>query len=350
VSAVPGAGVAHGAAPLAEVVRGGLVESVHLGHLVVTGPAGEVVLAAGRADVVVWPRSSAKPVQAVAMLRWGLDLPDRLLALAAASHNGEPRHVDGAREILAGAGLGPEALRNAPDLPLHAPSALAWRQAGHGPDRITQNCSGKHAAMLATCVAAGWPTDSYLEPEHPLQRAVRATLAELTGDDPAGVRATVDGCGAPLFSTSLVGLARAFGRLAAAGSRRDAGHDDVGHDDTDPVARVARAMAAHPGMVAGLERDDTLVMEAVPGLVSKGGAEGVGAAGLPDGTGIAFKILDGSMRPRPAILAAALRAAGAAAVAGVDGARLDALERADVLGGGRPVGEVRALVPEGARA
>jgi L-asparaginase II len=349
VSAATGAGVAHGATPLVEVVRGDLVESVHLGHLAVTAPDGEVVLAVGRADVVIWPRSSAKPVQAVAMLRAGLELPDRLLALAAASHNGEPRHVDGAREILAGAGLGPEALRNAPDLPLHAPSALAWRQAGHGPDRLTQNCSGKHAAMLATCVAAGWPTDSYLEPGHPLQRAIRATLAELTGDDPAGVRATVDGCGAPLFSTSLVGLARAFGRLAAAGSRRD----DV-PDGAAPVARVARAMAAHPGMVAGLDRDDTLAMEAVPGLVSKGGAEGVGAAGLPDGTGIAFKILDGSMRPHPAVLGAALRAAGAAAVAGADAHKLDALGRSDVLGGGRPVGEVRAVLPagvqEGARA
>ncbi len=335
MSAADGAGVAQGAAPLAEVVRGGMVESVHLGHLVVVDPRGDVTLAVGEPATEIWPRSSVKPLQAVAMLAAGLELPDRLLALAAASHNGEPRHVDGAREILALAGLGPDALRNTPDLPLHAPSALAWQQAGHGAERITQNCSGKHAAMLATCVAAGWPLESYLEPDHPLQQAVRATLAELTGDDPAAVRSTVDGCGAPLFSTSLVGLARSFGRLGGAGRRPD---------DGTPVARVARAMAAHPEMVAGAGREDTLAMRAVPGLVAKIGAEGVCAAGLPDGTAVAFKVLDGASRPRPAILAAALRAAGAADVAGADADALAAVGRTDVLGGGRPVGEVRAVV------
>ncbi len=329
------AGVAHGAGPLAEVVRGGLVESVHLGHLVVVDPQGDVVLAAGEPGVQVWPRSSVKPLQAVAMLDAGLDLPQPLLALAASSHNGEPRHVAGAREILAGAGLGPAALRNTPDLPLHAPSALAWQQAGHGPDRITQNCSGKHAAMVATCVAAGWPTESYLEPDHPLQRQIRSTLVTLTGDDPSTVRATVDGCGAPLFTTSLIGLARAFGRLAAAGRVPD---------DGTPVARVSRAMAAHPEMVAGIGREDTLAMRCVPGLVTKIGAEGVCAAGLPDGTGVAFKILDGSTRARPAILAAALRAAGAARLAGADADALDAVGTTPVLGGGQPVGEVRAVV------
>lgn len=332
MSAVDAAGVARGAAPLAEVVRGGLVESVHLGHLVVLDPRGDVTLAVGEPGTEIWPRSSVKPLQAVAMLRAGLDLPGRLLALAAASHNGEPRHVEGTREILARAGLGPDALRNTPDLPLHAPSALAWQQAGHGPDRVTQNCSGKHAAMLATCVAAGWPLESYLEPEHPLQRAVRTTIPELTGDGPAAVHATVDGCGAPLFSTSLVGLARSFGRLAAAGRRPD---------DGTPVARVARAMTLHPEMVAGAGREDTLAMRAVPGLVAKIGAEGVCAAGLPDGTAVAFKILDGASRPRPALLAAALRAAGAAGVDGADADALGALGRTDVLGGGRPVGEVR---------
>ncbi len=186
--------VADGAGLLAEVVRGDLVESVHLGHLVVlapdSDPDGAPALAVGRPDAVVYPRSSLKPLQAAAMLRAGLDLPDRLLALAAASHNGEPAHLDGAREILAGTGLGVDALRNTPDLPLHAPSALAWQQAGHGPEPLTQNCSGKHAAMLATCVAAGWDTATYLDPEHPLQRAVRAEVLDLTGDDPAALHAT----------------------------------------------------------------------------------------------------------------------------------------------------------------
>ncbi|MFI2102948.1 asparaginase [Isoptericola sp. NPDC019693] len=328
-SQAPAAPVARGAVPLAEVVRGDLVESVHLGHLVVLGPDGAVRLALGDPTTTIWPRSSVKPLQALAMLRSGLDLPGRLLALAAASHSGAPEHLAGVREILAGAGLDESALRNTPDLPLGRAEALAWQGAGHGPERVAQNCSGKHAAMLATCVAAGWDTATYLDVDHPLQRAVRAVVVEVTGD--ADPHVTVDGCGAPLVSTTVLGLARAFGRLAAAGA---AGTDDGG--------RVARAMAGHPEMVAGRGREDTLVMAAVPGAIAKIGADGVCAAGLPDGSAVAFKILDGGDRPRPAILAAAMRAAGAAGVAGADGAALDAVGVTPVLGGGAPVGAVRA--------
>jgi L-asparaginase II len=322
----PAGSVVHCAAPLAAVVRGGVLESAHLGHLVVLDPAGDVALSVGDATTAIWPRSSVKPLQAVTMLRHGLDLPDRLLAVASSSHNGEPRHVAAVREILAAAGLTPEHLRNTPDLPLHEPAAQAWKQAGRGPDRLTQNCSGKHAAMLSTCLAAGWDIETYLDPVHPLQRAIRATLAELTGDDPA--HTTVDGCGAPLFSTSLVGLARAFGRFAR---------------DGDPnLARVARAMTQHPDMVGGTGRDVTLAMRAVPGLVAKDGAEGVYAAVLPSGAAVAFKVLDGGGRARAAILAAALREAGADDVPGVDRDALDELGRSPVLGGGRPVGDVLA--------
>ncbi|MEL7976495.1 asparaginase [Isoptericola sp. F-RaC21] len=320
--------VARGAVPLAEVVRGDLVESVHLGHLVVLGPDGGVRLALGDPTTTIWPRSSVKPLQALAMLRSGLDLPDRLLALAAASHSGAPEHLAGVREILAGAGLDESALRNTPDLPLGRTEALAWQAAGRGPERIAQNCSGKHAGMLATCVAAGWDTATYLDVDHPLQRAVRDAVVELTGD--ADPHVTTDGCGAPLFSTSVLGLARSFGRLAAAGS---AAADDGG--------RIARAMSRHPEMVAGRGREDTLVMTAVPGAIAKIGADGVCAAGLPDGSAVAFKILDGGDRARPAILAAALRAAGAAGVAGADPAALDAVGVTPVLGGGAPVGAVR---------
>lgn len=327
-SSAPAAPVAHGAVPLAEVVRGDLVESVHLGHLVILGPDGAVRLALGDPTTTIWPRSSVKPLQALAMLRSGLDLPDRLLALAAASHSGAPEHLAGVHEILAGAGLDESALRNMPDLPLGRAEALAWQAEGRGPERIAQNCSGKHAAMLATCVAAGWDTATYLDLDHPLQRAVRATVVEVTGD--ADPHATVDGCGAPLFSTTVLGLARSFGRLAAAGA---AGHDDGG--------RVARAMAAHPGMVAGRGREDTLVMTAVPGAIAKIGADGVCAAGLPDGSAVAFKILDGGDRARPAILAAAMRAAGAADVTGADAVALDAVGVTPVLGGGVAVGAVR---------
>ncbi|RPF19747.1 asparaginase [Myceligenerans xiligouense] len=323
--------VADAAAPLAQVLRGGLVESVHLGHLVVLGPDGAVRLAIGDPDVVIWPRSSVKPIQALAMLDNGLDLPDPLFALVAASHNGEPFHRAGVREILARAGLTTDDLRNTPDMPLHAPSAFAWQMADHveegdgpGPAPIAQNCSGKHAGMLATCVVNDWSREDYLELGHPLQVEIRDWLARLTGVEPAHV--TVDGCGAPLFSTTLSGLARAFGAVAGA-------PDDV-------EARVARAMSTHPEMVGGDGREATLAMRAVPGLVAKDGADGVYGAGLPDGSAVAFKVLDGGPRPRPAILAAALRAAGAADVPGVDLAALDAVGDVPVLGGGHAVGRV----------
>jgi L-asparaginase II len=320
--------IARGAGPLADVVRGDLVESVHLGHLVVLDAAGDVVLAVGDPTAVIWPRSSLKPLQALAMARAGLDLPPSHLALAVASHDGTDRHTAVAREILTGAGLDDTALANTPDLPLDPAASLAWQRAGNGPTRITQNCSGKHAAMLATCVAVGWSTDGYLVPEHPLQQAVRATVAEHAG--PGGAEhATVDGCGAPLFSTTLTGLARAFAHLVTA-------------PDGTPEARVVGAMTAHPDLVAGEQRDATRAMRAVPGLIAKDGADGVYAAALPGGAALAFKVLDGASRPRPVVLAAALRAAGAAQVPGVDLAALAALGDVPVLGAGLPVGRVRA--------
>ena len=165
---VPDIGAA--AVPLARVLRGGLVESVHAGHVVVLAPDGSERFALGDPDATMWARSSLKPLQAVAMLRAGLDVDGAELALVCASHNAEPGHLDVVRAILAGAGLGADDLRNTPDWPLDADAAWQWRADGHGTEPLTQNCSGKHAGMLATCVAAGWPTQDYLDPEHPLQR------------------------------------------------------------------------------------------------------------------------------------------------------------------------------------
>lgn len=320
--------VATAAVPLADVVRGDLVESVHLGHVVVLAPDGSVRLALGDPDVVVWPRSSLKPVQAVAMLRAGLDVDGEELALACASHSGEPGHLDVVRRVLAGAGLDEAALQNTPDWPLSADAAWQRRADGHAPASLTQNCSGKHAAMLATCRAAGWDVAGYRDPAHPLQRAVVATTAELTGAPVDHV--TVDGCGAPLLSTTLAGLARAFGAIASAG------------DPASPLARVARAMTTHPWHVGGTGRDVTAVMQVVPGLVAKDGADGVYAAGLPDGGAVALKVLDGSSRPRAAVLTAAL------VVAGVDPALVAAVGATPVLGHGQPVGEVRATFGDAA--
>lgn len=310
------------AVPLAVVERQGTVESVHLGTVAVYHPDGTVT-GCGDPDVPFLPRSALKPVQAVAMLRAGLDLDGELLALACASHSGEPGHVDGVRRILAGAGLDETDLDNTPDLPLGAAAAAEARAAGTPPSPVLQNCSGKHAGMLATCVAAGWPTAGYRDPAHPLQRLVRDTVAELTGV-PVGVT-TVDGCGAPLFGSTPAGLARAFATLATAAPGTVEG-------------RVGAAVRAHPWWVAGPDRPVTRLAGAVPGLVAKDGAEGVLAAALPDGRAFAVTVLDGSPRPLPVVARAVLASLGAGSAA------LTEATRTDVLGHGTPVGAVRALV------
>ncbi|QNG55259.1 asparaginase [Pseudonocardia petroleophila] len=306
---------------LAHVVRGGTVESVHRGHLVALDGGGSPVLHRGDPDVTVFARSTLKPVQAVAMLRAGLDLDGELLALACSSHSGEPIHVDGVRRILAGAGRTEDDLANTPAYPLGEDVGATWRADGFGPSSLVQNCSGKHAAMIATCVAAGWPVEGYRAPDHPLQESVRETVQELTGD--AAEHVTVDGCGAPLYSCTLTGLAHAFARLVLA-------------EPGSAEHRVAAAMSAHPEWVGGIGRDVSAFLSEVPGLVAKDGAEGVWAAALPDGGAVAVKVLDGAMRPLPVVVAGALRALGADVP--------DDLGRRPVLGGGEPVGEIRAVL------
>ena len=309
-----------------------MVESEHRGHLVVLGPSGDVRARVGTPDAAVWVRSSLKPLQAVAMVRAGLQVDEAGLALVCASHGGTSEHLAVVRAILAGVGLVPADLQNTPDLPLDVEAAFAWRSSGGVPSSVTQNCSGKHAGMLATCVAAGWDTSSYLDPAHPLQQAVREVVQELTGVPVQHV--TVDGCGAPLPSTTVAGLARAFARIARAPSAAPGSAE----------ARVALAMARHPRLVGGPGRDVTDFMEAVGGMVAKDGAEGVYAAGLADGSAVAFKIADGSARPRAAVLAAAL---GLVLDDPVARDRVLALGRTPVLGQGKPVGEVVAVLGVG---
>lgn len=307
---------------VAEVIRSGFVEGTHRGTIAVTDPQGTLVAQIGDAAARVYPRSAIKPAQAVAMLRAGLELDDaRLTALSTASHSGEDFHLEGARQILASAGLGESALRCIPDLPYGEQASQAWLRAGRGPERIAMNCSGKHAAMLATCVVNGWPTDNYLDPDHPLQQGISATIADLTGDEPADP--SVDGCGAPLWSLPLVGLARMIGRVAAA-------------PEDSVEARLRDAMRAHPEYVGGTGRDVTDLMAGTPGLIAKDGAEAVGVVGLPDGTGIAVKISDGGQRARVVVMAAVLAALG------VESAAISEQLSLPVLGGGAPVGEVRA--------
>jgi L-asparaginase II len=310
--------------PLAEVTRSGFVESVHHGALVALGPDGRVILAAGDVRGPVFPRSANKPLQAVAMLRAGLDpvtaVPEELLALAQASHSGESYHLAGVRRILRAAGLTDAELQNTPDLPLDPAERAAWLGTGHPPTSLAQNCSGKHAAMLATCVAAGWEISHYIEPDHPLQQAVTATVAELSGEQPAAVG--VDGCGAPVVAISVTGLARAFARLATA---------PVG----TPESLVAQANRTYPLYVGGTGRDVTQLIRGIPGIIAKDGADGVFAAAMPDGTAVALKIADGAERARMPVLVAALAAVGVEAEL-----IQQTLEAAVVLGHGEPVGRV----------
>jgi L-asparaginase II len=328
----PGPGIDAPNPVLAEVVRSGFAESGHRGAVVIVGSDGAAAERAGAVDVPIFPRSSNKPMQAAAMLRCGLRLSGELLALAAASHAGEDFHVTWARKILAEAGLTAEALHCPPDLPLDEDVRTAVLLAGGGPGRLYMNCSGKHAAMLATCVTAGWPTDSYTDPAHPLQAEIRRTIERLSGEQ---VTATgVDGCGAPLFALSLTGLARAFGALASA-------------DPGSPERQVADAMRAHPAWTSGSTHPDRRLVEAVPGLLLKSGAEGVQALALADGRAAAFKIDDGdgARRARIAVMVALLRALGAGDLPGTNRATLDELAVPAVYGGGRVVGEVRAGLP-----
>ncbi|MEJ5944157.1 asparaginase [Pseudokineococcus basanitobsidens] len=325
VTSTPGAGPGPlaGAVPVALVRRGDVVESAHHGHVVLLGADGEVLGGLGDPGALVLPRSALKPVQALAMLRSGLRLGGDLLALATASHSGEDFHTDGVRRVLASVGLDASALRNTPDLPYDADLRAQWRAEGREPERLAQNCSGKHAAMLATCVAAGWPTEGYLDPQHPLQRAVLAATAEETGAarDVVEGHLTTDGCGTPLPLVPLHGLARAFSRLASA----DAG---------TPAGELAGAVRDFPLWVGGTRRDVTALLRGVPGLVAKDGAESVYAAALPDGRAVALKILDGGDRARRVVMAAALQALG------VDAPVVAEQASTPVLGHGEPVGEV----------
>jgi L-asparaginase II len=283
---------------------------------------GSVVARAGDPTVVIYPRSSNKPLQALAMLRNGLDLPPDLLALVCASHDGTPMHLDAARRILATAGLDESALRNTADLPLDQTSAEDVVRAGGTRTALQQNCSGKHAGMLATCVINGWPLDTYLEHEHPLQQAIDAVLPSLT-DETLG-HVGIDGCGAPAHAMSLLGLARAFRNIATGAAGVDG-------------EQVATAMRDHAEMVGGEARDVTTFMRHVPGLVAKDGAEAVFVAALPDGRAVAMKVADGNNRACPAAMVAALH------ILGVDVSEVAPLVRRPVLGHGQEVGAVSLL-------
>lgn len=291
-----------------------------------------VVQSVGDPHAAVLPRSANKPAQAVGMLTAGLDqvlaplAPSertRLLALATSSHSGEPFHLELVDRLLELAGLSADRLACPAMLPLDRVAAEQLLAAGGEATPRTMNCSGKHSAMLATCVAAGWPTEDYLDPGHPLQVHLLQVTGDLAGE--AVATTVVDGCGAPQFALSPAGLATTFGRIAAA-------------TGDGPEAQVAGAIARHPEIVSGTRRPLVPLLAALPpGAVGKDGAEGVFGLGLPDGRGFAVKIADGAERAAVPLLVAALRWAGVTAPG------LDHLATTPLHGGGRVVGEVGPL-------
>jgi L-asparaginase II len=306
---------------LVEVVRSGVVESVHRASVLAVRADGAEALSLGEVDAPVFPRSSNKPLQAVALLEAGWEPPDeQALALATASHSGEDVHLEVVRRSLGAAGLREDDLGCPALLPLSEAAAHALLRAGGSASSLTMNCSGKHAAMLGTSVARGEPTGDYLSPDAPVQRAVTSTIERLARERVTAV--AVDGCGAPQHALTLRGLARGFAAIATGDGA---------------CRRTAVAMTARPDLVGGTGREVTDLMAGVPGLVAKDGAEGVFAAALPDGSAVAVKVADGAQRAAVPVLVAGLRALGVRADV------LDRLATAPVLGGGRPVGEVRVV-------
>ncbi|WP_304453781.1 asparaginase [Nocardiopsis sp. YSL2] len=310
--------------PLAEVIRSGMRESVHYGAVVGLSASGRITHARGPVHQPMFPRSAAKPFQALAMLRAGAPLEGPSLAIAAGSHGGEDIHAAQAERILAAAGLTPDALRCPADVPGGKDARLAFLRAGREPERLLMNCSGKHAGMLAACAHRGWSTEDYLDPAHPLQVLVRETIEDVCEEPVA--HTAVDGCGAPQLAVSLAGLARGLWRMRTA---PPGGHERA----------VVDAMSSHPEYVSGTDRTDTELMTRMPGLVSKIGADGVLLLGAATGETVAVKISDGDAQER----ARTLVALDALRTLGVDVSPVQDRLRVDVLGGGAPVGEVRPV-------
>jgi L-asparaginase II len=301
-------------AVLAEYVRDGFVESVHRGYLLALNADGSTNLALGNSEQLIFPRSCVKSIQGAAMVRAGLKLEPRLLALGCSSHSGSAEHLSAVREILALAKLDESALQCMLDRPLGEEDRRAWGD--KPPTRISMNCSGKHAAMLLTCVINNWPIENYLDPAHPLQVAIKTELEALSGE--AITLTSTDGCGAPLFLMSLAGLARAIRAITLS--------TDEAHQS------VMSASRAFPEMVAGKGRLTTQMMEAVPGLYMKDGAEAVEVASMTDGRTLVFKVSDGSLRPFRVLVHAGLKRLG------ID----SPYEAENVFGGDRIIGNIRA--------
>lgn len=311
-----------GSAELAVLERSGFLESRHIGAAVVVDAEGRVLRSVGDARALVFPRSTLKPVQALAVLGTGARLTDEELVLGTASHCGSPAHLAVVEGMLAADQRDADALQCPAQWPLGARERAARQAAGLGPARITMNCSGKHAAFLRASDALGADAGTYLSPEHPLQQSIVATIEEWTGEPVA--HSGLDGCGAPLHSTSLIGLARATARIAGGADAR--------------AARLMAAVQAEPWAIDGPGRANTEAIERL-GVLAKIGAEGLVVIGTPSGHAVAVKVLDGSMRATTPVALALLVAEGLVDPAAA--AEVVAAGQEPVLGGDVVVGGLR---------
>lgn len=260
---------------LAEEVRSGLVETVHDGAVAVVSVSGELIASYGQIDRPFYFRSSAKPFQAAVSQACGAGLGREQLALACASHDGDPVHVALVESILASAGLTANDLRNPPGWPLSGSAERRLAASGHTtPSRLWHNCSGKHAAMLAATVASGWDPSTYLDRQHPLQIRITEAIRDVAGPvDPIGV----DGCGAPVFATTAHGMAKAFARLS----------------DADEFVEIFDVMHAFPALVSGVDNVDAAIATQLDAVAKRGAAGAIGI-GLRRRLGIAVKVWGGS--------------------------------------------------------
>jgi L-asparaginase II len=302
--------------PLVEVTRGGITESRHRGHVVAVDPDGSIAAHLGAPETVTYLRSSAKPHQAIPLVASGaadrFGFTEKEIALACASHSGEPIHTEVAASMLKKMGLGPEALKCGLHEPFNQEVARRLREKGEEPNVLQNNCSGKHAGMLAFALHLGAPTQTYDEPTNPVQLAIGKTISDFSGISIENIAVGIDGCGVPVFGITVKAMALMYARLVAPPVELD-------EKTRSACGRIVAAMTTYPELVGGsFDRLDTEIMRAAKGrLVSKVGAEGVYTVGVlpcedwPRGLGLALKIEDGDdHRARPTVVIESLRQLG----------------------------------------
>ncbi len=312
-------------AVVAELVRDGHVESVHHGIVAVVDSAGDLLLERGDSSIAVYPRSTLKPLQTLALLGTGVDFTPLEIALSTASHCGSSAHRDAIDAFLQRHGLGPENLQCPVDWPLGTPERVEMLATEGAPSRLAMNCSGKHAGFLAASRHSGWDEATYLDGNHPLQRAILDTIEAWSGESVAF--SSTDGCGAPLHALSTRGLARATAAVASG---------------TTPHARaLVDALAENAWALDGPGRANTITIETIGGI-AKIGAEGLVVIGTPAGVAVAVKVLDGSMRATTPVALAALVQVGA--IQSTQQERILAQMTDPVMGGERIIGGLRVQI------